>query len=125
MLLRKFKQFSRFCFSTSKPNSNSSNRAQEYRSPYVPKLIELDTRYALIRPNMRVLEIGCYPGGWTQYLVSKTGSTKENPLVVSLDIKNMEEVPGSIFVHGDISDEYVFPKIEKALKYQKVDLVFR
>jgi len=101
-----------------------STLSNKYRSPYVPKLIELDTRYSLVRPEMRVLEIGCYPGGWTQYLVSKVGSTEENPLVTSIDIQSMNGVPGSNFVHCDISDERSYEEIEKAIGYQKVDLVF-
>eukprot|EP00826_Nyctotherus_ovalis_P033088 TRINITY_DN2668_c0_g3_i2.p1 TRINITY_DN2668_c0_g3~~TRINITY_DN2668_c0_g3_i2.p1 ORF type:complete len:142 (+),score=16.50 TRINITY_DN2668_c0_g3_i2:152-577(+) len=95
----------------------------KHRSPHVPKLIELDKRYSLIRPHMRVLEVGCYPGGWTQHLVSKVGSTESNPLVTSVDVKEMAQVPGSRFVHGDVTSEWVYESVERALDYQKVDLV--
>ncbi len=35
------------------------------------KLEALDTRFRLIRPGMKVLELGAAPGGWTRYLVSR------------------------------------------------------
>ncbi len=31
------------------------------------KLEQLDRRFGLLRPGMRVLELGAAPGGWTRY----------------------------------------------------------
>ena len=41
------------------------------RSVY--KLEEIDRRHRLIRQGMRVLELGCAPGSWLQYTLSKIG----------------------------------------------------
>lgn len=114
-----FARFSRLHFATS-----TSTPDPKQRSAHIPKLVELDRRYSLIRPRMRVLEIGCYPGGWTQHLVSKVGGTEFNPLVVSVDVREMAQVAGSTFVHGDVTSEWLCENLERALDYQKVDLVF-
>jgi len=109
---------------------NTSKKSQaeaikpKYTGPYVPQLIELDSRYNLIKPKMRILEIGCYPGGWTKYLVNKTRSTSSNPTVFCVDPISMSPIPGSIFVHGDITEQRYFKDIEKAINFQKVDMVF-
>jgi 23S rRNA (uridine2552-2'-O)-methyltransferase len=49
----------------------------------VYKLIELDRKYRLIRPYMRVLDVGCAPGSWSQYLLEKLPRGK----VTGIDIR--------------------------------------
>ncbi|MBF0491976.1 MAG: RlmE family RNA methyltransferase [Deltaproteobacteria bacterium] len=41
----------------------------------VYKLEEMDKRFRLLRLGSRVLELGCAPGGWLQYIVKKIGTT--------------------------------------------------
>ena len=98
-------------------------KALKYRSSDAAKLIELNSRYSLLKPGIKVLEIGSAPGSWTQVIVQKVGEKDEDPLVVSVDIEKMAKVKGSIFVHGDISDEKIYKEIEQAMRYTKVDLV--
>jgi len=45
-----------------------------YRSRAVYKLIELDQKDNLIKPNSVILELGAAPGGWTQYLSRQAGN---------------------------------------------------
>lgn len=39
----------------------------------VYKLEDLDSRFALVRAGDRVLDLGCWPGSWLQYLERKVG----------------------------------------------------
>jgi len=51
------------------------------RSVY--KLQEIDKKYKLIRKGDRLLDLGCYPGSWSQYGIKKVGSEGE---VVGIDL---------------------------------------
>jgi 23S rRNA (uridine2552-2'-O)-methyltransferase len=46
-------------------------KAQGYRSRAAFKLLESVTRDKLLRPGMRVLDLGAVPGGWSQSAVEK------------------------------------------------------
>jgi len=46
------------------------------------KLEEIDKKYNLFKNNKKILDVGCSPGGWTQYILKKN---KKN-IVVGIDI---------------------------------------
>ena len=50
------------------------------------KIEEIDKKKHLINKNCKVLDIGCSPGGWSQYVLNKNG----NQRVVGIDILPME-----------------------------------
>ena len=75
-----------------------------YRSRAAFKLIELDKRFKLFRPGMRVLDLGSFPGGWVQIALERVKSSGK---VVGVDLRAVEEVlikgaRAEIFI-GDIT----------------------
>ncbi len=74
-------------------------RVQGWRSRAAFKLIELDDRFRLIRPGMRVIDLGAAPGGWTQVAV-KRGAAR----VVGVDLLPVNPVRGAEIVQGDFND---------------------
>lgn len=72
---------------------------QGWRSRAAFKLIELDDKFRLIRPGMRVVDLGAAPGGWTQVLV-KRGAAQ----VVGVDLLPVDPVPGAEIIEGDFTD---------------------
>ncbi len=48
-------------------------KREGYRSRAAYKLIELDERVRLFRRGMRVLDLGCAPGGWLQVAAERVG----------------------------------------------------
>ena len=94
----------------------------DYRSRAAFKLLELDARYSLLKPDMKVLEVGSAPGSWTQVLTQRLQKA-ERPSVISVDVLEMKPVAGSTFIQGDIEDPKVNDAIYKALDFAKVDLV--
>lgn len=95
-------------------------RADNYRSRAVYKLIELDTRYGLLKPGMSVVELGAAPGSWTQYVAEKVG---DNGTVIASDILPMDSFAQVRFIQGDFRETDVFERIVDALAGRPADLV--
>ena len=63
-------------------------REEKWLARSVYKLEEIDRKYRFIRRGCRLLDLGCYPGSWSQYCINKVGKRGE---VVGLDIKEPEQ----------------------------------
>ena len=70
-----------------------------YRSRASFKLIELNKKYKFIRANTNLLDLGSFPGGWTQ--VAKQIIRKGK--IMSIDLKEMEPIKNVKFLKGDIT----------------------
>ena len=66
-------------------------RAQEqgFRSRAVFKLLEIQEKDHLLRPGMRVLDLGAAPGGWSQIAARLVGPQGR---VLALDLLAMEPI---------------------------------
>jgi 23S rRNA (uridine2552-2'-O)-methyltransferase len=53
----------------------------------VYKLRELDSRFRLLAPGKRVLDLGCWPGSWLQYAADKVGA---EGIVVGIDLRAVD-----------------------------------
>ena len=80
------------------------SRAEGMRSRAAYKLIEIDDRHQLLKPGMRVIDLGAAPGGWCQVAAERVGSTEERPLVVGIDYLEMDPVPGAVILQMDFLD---------------------
>ena len=90
---------------------------ENWRSRAVFKLKEIDEKYNLIRENSNILDLGCAPGGWSQYASQKL----KNINITAVDLLDMEKIPNVNFVQSDISD--FAEKLEKKGNFKKIDLV--
>jgi 23S rRNA (uridine2552-2'-O)-methyltransferase len=73
--------------------------AQGWRSRAAFKLLELDEKFHLLRPGMRVVDLGAAPGGWAQVAVRQKAGQ-----VIGLDLLPIDPVHGVSFVQGDFND---------------------
>jgi 23S rRNA (uridine2552-2'-O)-methyltransferase len=70
------------------------------RSVY--KLEEIDQKFKLIKPGMRVLDLGAAPGSWSQYLSQKVG---DQGRVLGVDLIQVElTLSNAVFIHADLRD---------------------
>ena len=76
-------------------------RKEHWLARSVYKLEEIDKKYRLIRPRDRILDLGCYPGSWSQYCLKKVGPKGG---VVGMDLKEPERLsaPNFTFLKADI-----------------------
>ncbi len=97
-------------------------RAQSdgYRSRAVYKLLEIDEKDHLLRPGLRVVDLGAAPGGWTQVAVQKVG---ERGVVIATDLLEMEPVPGAIFLRGDFREDALLEQLLSRVGGEEIDLV--
>lgn len=79
-------------------------KREGWRSRAAYKLIEMDERYKLLKPNMRVVDLGAAPGGWSQVAAKKVGSEEGRGKVVGIDLLDIEPIPGVNFTVMDFLD---------------------
>ncbi|MEQ9350201.1 MAG: RlmE family RNA methyltransferase, partial [Alphaproteobacteria bacterium] len=92
---------------------------QGYRSRAAFKLLEIDDRLRLLRPGLRVVDLGAAPGGWTQVAVQRVaaqqrGAGRAGGCVVAVDFRAMAAVPGAIHLEADITAEETPARIADA-----------
>ena len=93
-----------------------------YRSRAAFKLAQLDEKYRLLKPGMRIVDLGAAPGGWTQIAVERTRAESSGARIVALDILPMDAVPPAIFLELDFLDAKAPARLMEALDGQ-ADLV--
>ncbi len=77
-------------------------RAEGYVARAIYKLKAIDEKYRLLHRGQRVLDLGCAPGSWLQYLASRVGPTG---VVVGVDLTPLAILvaPPIHFVLGDLA----------------------
>lgn len=96
------------------------SQADGYRSRACYKLIEIDDKYRLLKPGVRLLDLGSAPGGWTQVACERVGS---NGFILASDILPMDALPEVTFIQGDFSDDKVFDRLLYEIGDKGLDLV--
>jgi len=81
------------------------SKAEGYRSRAAYKLIEIDDRYKLIKPGMKIIDLGAAPGGWCQVAAQRAKSDADKPSVVGIDYLEVDPVPGAVILQKDFLDE--------------------
>ena len=91
------------------------SKAEGYRSRAAYKLIEIDDKHHLLKPGMRVIDLGAAPGGWCQVAAARTKSGAEHPHVVGIDYLEMDAVPGATVLMMDFLDADAPARLVEAL----------
>jgi len=93
-------------------------KIQGFRSRSAFKLIEMNKKFKFLKKNLSLLDLGSYPGGWSQ--VARKEITKGK--ILAVDIKPMEKIYNVDFIKGDFCEDSI---CEKIIFYfnNKVDIV--
>jgi len=80
------------------------------RSRAAYKLEELQREHRLLRPGDRVVDLGCWPGGWLQIAAPLVGASGR---VVGVDLAETDPLPfeNSIAFQGDFAEALVIARI--------------
>lgn len=99
-------------------------RAQRegYPSRAAYKLLEIQDKDHLLRPGMRVLDIGAAPGSWSKIARKLVGASGR---VIALDLLPLRipVLPGLVFIQGDLNAESVQQQLAETIGAAGVDAV--
>lgn len=97
-------------------------RAQEQglRSRAAFKLLEIQEKDHLLRPGMRILDLGAAPGSWSQIAARLVGPEGR---IFALDLLAMEPVSGVTVLQGDFREESVLADLRAQLDGSLLDLI--
>lgn len=103
-------------------------KIEGFRARAAYKLKEIDEQLGLIRPGDFVIDLGCTPGAWSQYVrrkLSPKGAAmgELNGRIIGLDLLHMEPIEGVHFLQGDFREDTVLAELEALLEGKKVDVV--
>jgi 23S rRNA (uridine2552-2'-O)-methyltransferase len=79
-------------------------RARGYRSRAAFKLAQLDERFQLLGTGLRVVDLGCAPGGWTQIAVERVKPAPGRGAVIGIDVLAMDPIAGATVLEMDFLD---------------------
>lgn len=99
-----------------------------YRARAAYKLKEIDETLGLIKPGQLVVDLGCTPGAWSQYVrrrMSPGGAAVGdlNGTIIGLDLLPMEPIEGVTFIQGDFREAEVLEQLTQALQGRQADIV--
>lgn len=91
-----------------------------YRSRAAYKLLQIDEKDRLLRPGLRVVDLGAAPGAWSQVASERVG---RGGAVFAVDLLPIVPLAGVTVVQGDFTDEAVVAALTAQLGGQPVDVV--
>jgi 23S rRNA (uridine2552-2'-O)-methyltransferase len=99
-----------------------------YRARAAYKLKEIDESLSLIKPGQVVVDLGCAPGAWSQYVRRKFAPEgaavgELRGTIIGLDILPMEPIEGVRYLQGDFREPQVLEQLSEALAGRPVDVV--
>ena len=79
-----------------------------YRARSVYKLIEINEKFKIFKGGMSIIDIGAAPGSWSQY----AAKVIKNGKIISIDLKDMQEIRNTIQIKGDFTDNEIKNQIK-------------
>lgn len=109
-------------------------KAEGWRSRAAYKFKEIDDKYRLLKPGLRIVDLGCAPGGWCQLAAQRVGAKDDNTSspsdagknapggfshqapargkVVGIDLLPVDPIPGVLLLEMD----FMTPEADARLK---------
>jgi 23S rRNA (uridine2552-2'-O)-methyltransferase len=94
-----------------------------YRSRAAFKLIEIDDKQGILKPGMKVVDLGAAPGGWSQIAAERVGSGEGRGQVIAVDLTEIEPLPGVELLLLDVTEADAARLILDALRGERADVV--
>ena len=89
-----------------------------YRARSAYKLIEIQKKFKILKNGYSVIDLGASPGSWSQYVAKTVKSGR----LVSVDLKEMENIENTMQIKGDFTKKETQEKIRSNFN-SKVNVV--
>lgn len=89
-------------------------KREGFRSRAAIKLEEIDALFSVLKPGLRIVDLGCWPGGWLQVCADKVGPRGR---VIGVDVaetRDVERANTTVFV-TDVYDDSLAERVRAAL----------
>lgn len=80
-----------------------------FRSRAAIKLLEINKKHNILTSGIRVLDLGCVPGSWSQVAIKIIG----DGYLLAVDLQTLSPIPKVNFLQGDILLSETWDKIEQ------------
>ncbi len=98
-------------------------KREGFRSRAAYKLAEIDDKHQLLRPGLRVVDLGAAPGGWSQIAAERVAAVSGKGQVVAIDVTAIDPLPGVTFVQLDFTAEGAEDRLKALLREGGADVV--
>lgn len=93
------------------------------RSRAAYKLKEIDDKYRILKPGMRVVDLGAAPGGWSQVASERVRAAEGQGQVVGIDYLDVDPLPGVTMLKLDFTEETAESQLKALLREGGADVV--
>lgn len=94
-------------------------KREGFRGRAAYKILELDEKFELLQPGMRVVDLGCAPGGWLQVAVQRVNALGDmrgkTGTVLGVDLQEVAELAGTRLLQLDFLEEGADDVVKAAL----------
>lgn len=89
-------------------------KREGFRSRAAIKLEEIDALFSVLKPGLRIVDLGCWPGGWLQVCADKVGPRGR---VVGVDVAETRDVErtNTTVLIADVYDDALPERVRGAL----------
>jgi len=92
------------------------------RSRAAIKFEQMDDKFPFLKPHMRVVDLGCAPGGWLQIASERIRLNQGKGALVGIDLLETDPIGGAQIIVGDITQPEMVDAVFKAIE-GRADLV--
>ena len=92
------------------------------RSRAAIKFEQMDDKFPFLKPHMRVVDLGCAPGGWLQIASERIRLNQGKGALVGIDLLETDPIGGAHIIVGDITEPEMVDAVFKAID-GRADLV--
>jgi len=98
-------------------------KKEGFKARSVFKLDQIQQKFKIFNAQSKVLDLGCSPGSWSQWVSQKLGG--DQGIVVGVDLKSVNlRLSNAIFIEGDISQMDLSKELlKRGIQLDRFDLI--